>query len=250
MGVPPIGFSPCRTFQGKLKMSKMHAVGSHGGMRIFTCAQVFPVVRRCGVITEHGTRKPVPDLVQSAWAGLDLAWWEATAAVAVVLLGATISGLTGFGFGLVIVPFMLLLFEPPTVVVLTAALAIASSIPILVEDRALIRVRIVSPLLAPALIGSFAGVRILTSLDPPSSWSPALWSSASRSWSRGVSSSLASARVGADRRGLLERGAGLVDGMSGPPVVLFLTDRARNRAFSEPASRPTSPPRTWSGSHS
>jgi uncharacterized membrane protein YfcA len=170
----------------------------------------------------------VPDFVQSAWTGLDLAWWEAAAAVAVVLLGATISGLTGFGFGLVIVPFMLLLFEPPTVVVLTGALAIASGIPILVEDRTLIRVRIVSPLLAPALIGSFAGVRILTSLDTRyiKLVAGVVVVSFAVMVARGFVIPGIRSRLAPIVAGFSSGALGSSTGMSGPPVVLFLTDRA------------------------
>jgi uncharacterized protein len=166
--------------------------------------------------------------MQSAWGGLDVAWWEAAAAVAVVLLGATISGLTGFGFGLVIVPFMLLLFEPPTVVVLTAALAIASSIPILIEDRALIRVHIVSPLLAPALVGSLAGVRILTSLD--SRYIKLVAGIVVVAFAimvaRGFVIPGIRSRLAPIVAGFSSGALGSSTGMSGPPVVLFLTDRA------------------------
>jgi len=107
----------------------------------------------------------VPELIQPAWNALDLGVWQAVAALGAVLLGATITGLTGFGFGLVIVPIMLLLFPPPTVVVLTSSLAIASGLPILLEDRAHVRVRIISPLLVPALIGLPIGVQVLTGVD-------------------------------------------------------------------------------------
>ena len=176
----------------------------------------------------------MPELLQSAWTGLDLAWWQATAAVGVVLLGATISGLTGFGFGLVIVPFMLLLFDPAAVVVLTGALAIASGIPILVQDRTLIRVRIVSPLLAPALIGSFVGVRILTTLDTRylKLIAGLVVATFAVMVARGFVIPGIRSRVAPVVAGFASGTLGSSTGMAGPPVVLFLTDRAPEpRAF-------------------
>jgi uncharacterized membrane protein YfcA len=169
----------------------------------------------------------LPELLQSAWTGLDLAWWQAIAALGAVLLGATISGLTGFGFALVIVPVMLLIFAPPAVVVLTGLLAIASGIPILARDRSKIRSRIVSPLLLPALLGSMIGVRILNGVDTRLIKLAAglvvvtFAVLVARGFViPGIRSRLAPLVAGFTS-GLL----GSSVGMTGPPVVLFLTDR-------------------------
>ncbi len=106
----------------------------------------------------------MPEFVQSGWETLDLAWWQGLAAVGAVLAGGSISGLTGFGFALVIVPVLLLLFPPATVVVVVTSLGVASGIPILIEDHHRIRARIVAPLMIPALLGLLVGVSILTTL--------------------------------------------------------------------------------------
>lgn len=57
--------------------------------------------------------------MQSIWSWLDVGAWQCLAAIGAALLGGTISGLTGFGFGLVVVPILLMLFPPATVVVLS-----------------------------------------------------------------------------------------------------------------------------------
>ena len=169
----------------------------------------------------------MPDLIQSAWNALDLGAWQAVAALGAVLLGATISGLTGFGFGLVIVPIMLLLFPPPTVVVLTSSLAIASGLPILLQDRLHIRVRIISPLLIPALIGLPIGVQILTGVDTRiiKLIAGVVVVIFAVLVARGFVIPGIRSRVAPIVAGLSSGILGTSTGMSGPPVVLFLTDR-------------------------
>lgn len=168
------------------------------------------------------------DLIQTAWTTLDLTTWQAIAAVCAILVGATISGLTGFGFGLVIVPIMLLLFPPPTVVVLTSSLAIASGLPILIEDRHKVRLRIVSPLMIPAILGLFAGIQVLTTLDTrliklTAGFVVVVFAAmvARGFLIPGIRSRLAPVVAGFTS-GVL----GTSTGMSGPPIVLLLTDRA------------------------
>lgn len=166
-------------------------------------------------------------LLLSAWGSLDLVWWQAMFAVAAVLLGATISGLTGFGFALVIVPVLLLIFEPPTVVVLTSSLAVASGLPIVVQDRSLVRVRMVLPLMIPALVGLVVGVQILTRVDTRyiklgAGIAVVLFAVlVARGYViPGIRSRIAPLVAGVSS-GIL----GTSTGMSGPPIVLFLTER-------------------------
>ena len=166
-------------------------------------------------------------LLLSAWGSLDLVWWQAMIAMAAVLLGATISGLTGFGFALVIVPVLLLIFEPPTVVVLTSSLAVVSGLPIVVQDRSLVRVRMVLPLMIPALLGLVVGVQILTRVDTRyiklgAGIAVVLFAVlVARGYViPGIRSRIAPLVAGVSS-GIL----GTSTGMSGPPIVLFLTER-------------------------
>jgi uncharacterized membrane protein YfcA len=167
------------------------------------------------------------DLIQTAWNALDLTAWQAFAAVCAVLTGATISGLTGFGFALVIVPIMLLLFEPATVVVITSGLAIASGLPILVEDRTRIRIRIVAPLMLPALLGLLVGVSILTTVDTRYIKLSAglLVMIFAIMVARGFVIPGIRSRPAPVVAGFTSGVLGTSTGMLGPPIVLFLTDR-------------------------
>jgi uncharacterized membrane protein YfcA len=176
----------------------------------------------------------VPDFIQSVWHQLDLTAWQAIAAAGIILVGGTISGLTGFGFGLVVVPVLLLIFPPATVVVLTTGLAIASGLPILAQDYRHVRARLIAPLLIPAVIGQLAGIRVLTELDSRYIKLAAgivvvvfALLVARGFLIPGIRSKLAPVVAGWIS-GLL----GTSTGMSGPPVVLFLTDRTPEpRAF-------------------
>jgi hypothetical protein len=167
------------------------------------------------------------DLIQSAWNTLDLETWQAVAAIGAVLAGSTISGLTGFGFALVIVPILLLLFAPATVVVITSGLAIASGLPILVEDRTKIRIRIISPLMIPALLGLLVGVNILTTVDTRFIKLTAglLVMIFAIMVARGFLIPGIRSRLAPIVAGFASGVLGTSTGMLGPPVVLFLTDR-------------------------
>lgn len=87
--------------------------------------------------------------------------WDVLAACAVVYTGGLVSGLTGFGFGLVTVPPLLLLFPPPVAVVLTKVLTLSTSWVILVDARRHISWRMVLSLFPSALCGLAAGVVVL-----------------------------------------------------------------------------------------
>lgn len=91
--------------------------------------------------------------------------WDVLAACAVVYTGGLVSGLTGFGFGLVTAPPLLLLFPPPVAVVLTKVLTLTTSWVILVDARRHIAWRAVLALLPSALCGLAAGVAVLRLAD-------------------------------------------------------------------------------------
>ena len=174
------------------------------------------------------------DVVQSAWAALDLNWWQALVTVAAILVGSSIAGLTGFGFALVIVPVLLLLFPPPTVVAVTSSLGVASGLPILVQDRVHVRGRIIGPLLIPALAGQLIGVRMLISLDSRiiKLIAGVVVITFALVVTRGRVIPGIGTRLAPVVAGLLSGVLGTSTGMAGPPIVLFLTDRAPEpRAF-------------------
>jgi uncharacterized membrane protein YfcA len=92
---------------------------------------------------------------------------DATLVIAILIVAAAgaISGLAGFGFGLVSVPPLLLIFDPPTVVILVKVLALATSWLILLDSWREIRWRTLAEILPTALLGQILGIILLRDLD-------------------------------------------------------------------------------------
>lgn len=87
-------------------------------------------------------------------------------AMVVVVLSGAIFGMTGFGFALVSVPPLLLLYEPSTIVALTFGISLATSWVVIVSGRSELHGRLALALLPGALVGMFVGARILVLVDP------------------------------------------------------------------------------------
>lgn len=87
-------------------------------------------------------------------------------AMVVVAFSGTIFGMTGFGFALVSVPPLLLLYEPSTIVALTFGISLATSWLVVVSGRHELEGRLVLVLLPGALVGMVAGARVLAGVDP------------------------------------------------------------------------------------
>lgn len=88
-------------------------------------------------------------------------------AVAVALVAGTVSGLTGFGFVLVSVTPLLLLFAPATVVPVALMLNFLVSAVVAAEARGAVAWRTVLALLPPACAGLYLGALALRALDAP-----------------------------------------------------------------------------------
>ena len=167
------------------------------------------------------------DLVQSGWGALDLHWWQAIAAIVAVSVGGTISGLTGFGFGLVIVPILLMIFSPVEVVILSKSLSSGSSLPILLADWRLARGKLIMRLIIPAIAGMILGTQVLTHAD--TRFLKLLAGVAVITFTaivlRGFIIPGIRSRLAPVVAGFASGVLGTATGMAGPPVVLFLTDR-------------------------
>jgi len=88
------------------------------------------------------------------------------AAMAIVAVSGVIFGMTGFGFALISVPPLLLLYEPTTVVALMICITIATSGIVMVSGRSELDWRLVFALFPGALLGLAIGTRILQDVDP------------------------------------------------------------------------------------
>jgi uncharacterized membrane protein YfcA len=87
------------------------------------------------------------------------------AALAIVLAAGVISGLTGFGFALVSVPVLLLVYDPATVVTLSLTLTLVTCTVIAVGVRHAIDLPVVLAMLPGAVAGLLTGAWLLTWLD-------------------------------------------------------------------------------------
>lgn len=154
--------------------------------------------------------------------------WTLAVAALIVLLGGTVSGVTGFGFGLVIIPILLTIFPPATVVAVNRVLGFVTGMVILGQDRGHVERGTVARLIPWAVIGLAGGVAVLTRADATVirllAGAVVIVFAALATADRpipGIGSRYAPAVAGA-ASGLL----GTSIGMSGPPVVLLLTSRA------------------------
>ncbi|MDP8948792.1 MAG: sulfite exporter TauE/SafE family protein [Actinomycetota bacterium] len=82
------------------------------------------------------------------------------------LLAGAVSGLTGFGLALISTPLLLFVFDPKTVVVITAVLSIFINLAVVWDSWRDADQRVVLALLPPAFVGIVAGVEVLRVVNP------------------------------------------------------------------------------------
>jgi uncharacterized membrane protein YfcA len=82
------------------------------------------------------------------------------------LLAGVVTGLTGFGLALISTPILLFVYEPRTVVVLTAILSIFISAAVVWDSWHEAQWRLALALLVPALFGIVVGTVVLDVIDP------------------------------------------------------------------------------------
>jgi uncharacterized membrane protein YfcA len=82
------------------------------------------------------------------------------------LLAGAVSGLTGFGLALISTPLLLFVYEPRTVVVITAALSIFINLAVVLDSWRDAQRRVVIALLPPAFVGIVMGVEVLRVVNP------------------------------------------------------------------------------------
>jgi uncharacterized membrane protein YfcA len=167
------------------------------------------------------------DLWSRFWDLLDVTVWQALGAIGIVAFGGTISGLTGFGFGLVIVPVLLMIFPASTVVILSKSLGLGSGLPIVLQDWRSVRPRLIAGLFIPACVGLALGTVVLKHADTRViklvvGITVVIFSIViARGFIIPGIRSRPAPLVAGFASGIL----GTSTGMSGPPAVLYLTDR-------------------------
>ncbi len=145
----------------------------------------------------------------------------------VTLAGGLIQGCTGFGLGMVLSPCLMFLLPPAAVVPTVLTISLANTFIVVMHGRRHLRLGLVGPLVATGLLGMRLGVEIVKELNPlyiklSVGVLVILFSSAILAgWRRTVRN---------ERLGLLGVGflGGILGGstsMSGPPVILFLSNQ-------------------------
>ncbi len=92
--------------------------------------------------------------------------WGLLMALVAALLAGTVTGLTGFGLALISTPLLLFVYEPRTVVVLTAFFSIFINIAVVWDSWREARRPLALALLIPSVVGVVLGAEVLRLLDP------------------------------------------------------------------------------------
>lgn len=91
---------------------------------------------------------------------------ELIVALFAALLAGAVTGLTGFGLALISTPLLLFVYEPRTVVVLTAVFSVFINIAVVWDSWREARRRLAVGLLLPSGVGIFVGAEVLRVVDP------------------------------------------------------------------------------------
>lgn len=149
------------------------------------------------------------------------------AAAIIVFVARLLSGVTGFGFALVAVPPLMLLYDPPRVVATSVLLAFATGWLLLIGVAHHVQGRTVVGLLPGAVVGSLAGTLLLSVLE--ADVIQILASAAVVLFGLGHAAAWRPAAVGgAGAVALAGFASGALNtsvGMAGPPVIMLLTAR-------------------------
>jgi uncharacterized protein len=92
--------------------------------------------------------------------------WGLLVALVAALLAGTVTGLTGFGLALISTPLLLFVYEPRTVVVLTAFFSIFINIAVVWDSWREARRPLALALLIPSVVGAVLGAEVLRLVDP------------------------------------------------------------------------------------
>lgn len=88
------------------------------------------------------------------------------AACLVVVLASAAQAVTGFGFALVLVPLLALVYDPRLVVVVSISLGLVCKLPLLLASWRRVQLLRIAPLALAAVVGTFFGTQLLLRVDP------------------------------------------------------------------------------------
>ncbi len=147
--------------------------------------------------------------------------------MAAIVLGAVISGLTGFGFALVTVPLLIIVLPPKVVVPIVALLSISSHFVILGGTLRWIQIRRIALLSLAGVIGVQLGTYLLLILDAKTlkTLIGAVTSVSALAIMLGFKRTIRNERLASLPVGLASGILSGSTGMGGPPVVLFFSNQ-------------------------
>lgn len=149
------------------------------------------------------------------------------AAMLVIAGSGVVFGITGFGFALVSVPPLLLLYPPETVVTVTLGVGLLTSGIVVFDTWRDLQARTVLALLPGGIVGLLVGVYIVTEVDP-------VWLKAGAGiivtgyallLLRGIEPRGMQSRWAPPAAGFASGVLATSTGLSGPPIVMLLTAR-------------------------
>jgi uncharacterized protein len=143
------------------------------------------------------------------------------------LLAGVVTGLTGFGLAMISTPLLLFVYEPRTVVVLTAVFSIFISAAVVWDSWHEARRRLALALLIPALFGIVVGTVVLGAVNPVyiRLGVGAIVVFSALLLVRDVRLPGAGTRWGALVAGSASGALSTSTGLAGPPIVLLLASR-------------------------
>lgn len=146
----------------------------------------------------------------------------------IAFLAAVCQSVTAFGFALVMVPLLTLVWEVKPAVVTSTLLSTSFMIPLLYEVRARTEPRAITPLLAGSVVGVPVGIVVLSQVDATvlqlTVAGTVLLASLTLSWPPRLSAEQPNVMT-AFAAGGLSGALRAATSMSGPPVVLYVLSR-------------------------
>ncbi len=154
--------------------------------------------------------------------------WSLLVALFAALLAGTVTGLTGFGLALISTPLLLFVYDPKTVIVLTAIISVFINTAVAWDSWREARKRLVLALLIPALVGIVVGVEVLRVIDPDyvRLGVGTVVVFAALPLARDLRLPEAGTRWGPVVAGSASGALSTSTGLAGPPIVLLLTSRS------------------------
>ena len=92
--------------------------------------------------------------------------WALLVALLSALLAGVVTGTTGFGLALISTPILLFVYEPRTVIFLTAVFSVVINIAVVLDSWREAHRRLALTLLLPACAGIVAGTEVLRAVNP------------------------------------------------------------------------------------